>query len=387
MRGARWMSLLLVVAACNNSGSGANGNGGNGGNGSGGYGVGGNGSGSPNQCPSSPGGALIADALCVCGDLHDIGNLVVDASSATASGAIGVDGLSTLANHLDASGSFVAYAGLDDIGDTVVHHDLLTSANVAVAGNLEVDHDLGVGGNLSGVGRVAVDGTLRIGGANQMLGWQQVAARGPFSATPSPCPCGASQIFDVDGAIAAAKASSSTTVLSSGPSGTIGVNEMSLGTGVYYLADAATIGYSKLHVTGAVSLYVDGTIDDIGADKIVIDSGASLDMYVSGSVNTIGYAGLGDKSAPANFTLYLGGDAPVTLSIGAQWFHGSIYAPRARIGYVGDTNIAGGLFVDELAGTGNLVIGGQLPFSTGNTQCPPTPPMQPPVDNPTPPIS
>jgi hypothetical protein len=384
MRSGSLVLVAFLAAACGNgggSGSGAGGNGSNGG------GVGGSGGGTvpPNYCPGSPGGNLIANALCLCGDLRDIGNFVVDANSPTASGSIGVNGASTLINHLDVAGSYVAYGGLSDAGDTVVHESLTCAADVGIAGNVEVTHDLSVGGNLSGFGRVAVAGTLRVGGADQMIGFQQIAAKGGYTAPALPCPCDPASLFDVAGAIAAAKASSSTTVLATLPSGTIGVQDIELPSGVYYQADAATIGYERLHVTGAVSLYVDGRLDEIGADRIVIDPGASLDLYVAGSVNTVGYAGLGDKSAPAAFTLYIGGSDPVTVSIGAQFFHGSIYAPRANIVYIGDTHIQGGLFANQLSGTGQLVIGGQVPFSTSGGGCPPTPVGQP-TPSPTSPI-
>jgi hypothetical protein len=302
------------------------------------------GGGSSSCAPSSP-GALFSDALCLCGGLHDIGNLIVD-------GAVGVNRVSRLANHTGISDSFSVGEDLD------------------AAGDLSVQNDLSVAGDLLGIGRVAVGGVLRIRGADDMIGWQQAGSRGSFSATQPPCSC--DMPFNVAAAVALAKSSSATTVLSNSPSATIGIDPITLASGTYFSADAATLGYQQLHVTGAVSLFVDGTLDEIGADRIVIDPGASLDLYVSAGVNTVGYAGLGDQTAPASFRLYVGGSAPVTLSVGAQWFHGSIYAPQANIVYVGDTHVAGGLFAHELVGTGQLVISGALPGSPSGGGCPPT---------------
>jgi hypothetical protein len=383
--------LLLAAIGCGDSGAKSGGKsgggaGGGGGAGSSGGSSGGGGGGNGSNCaPSSP-GSVFADALCLCGSLHDVGNLDVDGLGPASSASVGVDGISRLANHTDIGGSFSAYGGLSDAGDTTVHVDLLSSADVDVAGNLDVLGDLAAGGNLSGLGRVAVGGVLRVAGADQMIGWQQLGARGSFTPVAPPCPCDPGSLFDVAGAVAAARASSSTVILSTGPSGTIGVNPIHLTSGAYYSADAATIGYARLHVTGAVSLFVDGDLDEIGADRLVLDAGATLDLYVSGGVNTVGYAGLGDATAPASLRLYVGGASPVTLSVGAQWFHGSIYAPRANLVYVGDTNVAGGLFADELVGTGQLAIGGNLPgASGGGGDCPPTTPGQPTV-TPTPPV-
>ncbi len=387
----KWLLIImaaLATAGCGNqsksgssgatngsSGTGATGSGGNNGNG---------GAGANSCSPSSP-GSLFGNALCLCGDLGDIGNLIVDGSGPGTSSSVGVDGKSALVNHTDIGGSYAAYAGLDDAGDTVVHQDLISAMSINVAGNLEVTRDLAIGGDLGGVGRVAVGGVLRVAGADDMIGFQQVAARGSFTAPASePCPCDSGSLFDVTAAVAAAKTASSTTILATSASGTIGVSDLDLKSGSYYLADSAVIGYSKLRISGAVSLFVDGTIDEIGADRIVIDSGATLDLYVTGGVNTVGYAGIGDVSSPSSFRLYVGGSAPLTLSVGAQWFHGSIYAPLANLVYVGDTHVAGGLFAQALVGTGRLVIGGNLPGSSGGGSCPP--PVAGPPITPTPPI-
>ncbi len=332
--------------------------------------------GSATCAPSSP-GALFANALCLCGDLADVGNLVVAGYGRGTSASAAVNGVSRMVNHLFVRDNFVAYSGLVDIGATEVDGNLLCSKDVDVAGNLVVGGDLAAGGNLTGIGHIQVDGTLRVAGSNQMLGWQNAPARGSFTPLGAPpCACAPGQLFDVAGAVTAAGASSATVKLSSGPTGTIGVATLTLGSGAYYSADAATIGYQKLHVTGAASLFVDGTLSEIGADRIVIDNGASLDLYVSGGVGTVGYAGLGDATSAASFRLYVGGTAPITVSVGAQWFAGSIYAPLANIAYVGDTHISGGLFTNQLVGTGELVIGGALPGSTSGSTCPAPPPSQ-----------
>jgi hypothetical protein len=342
------LCLALVVVGCDDPPKGAGPGGATSGtNGNAATGSNGSNSGGPSCAPSSP-GSLFSDALCLCGGLHDIGNLIVD-------GAVGVNRTSRLANNTGISDSFSIGEDLD------------------AAGNLSVQSDLAIGGNLFGIGRVAVGGVLRVRGADDMIGFQQTGSRGSFTATTPPCAC--DMPFDVAAAVASARASNATTVLATSPSGTIGVNPITLSTGSYYSADAATIGYERLHITGAVSLFIDGTLDEIGADRIVIDPGATLDLYVSAGVNTVGYAGLGDRKTPAAFRLYVGGSAPVTLSVGAQWFHGSIYAPLANIIYVGDTNVAGGLFAHELVGTGQLAIGGSLPGSPAGGSCPTLPPV------------
>src|SRR5262249_1556912 len=85
--------ILLLAAACSSSspggfgddstlgGGGKSGNGGNGAGGDlgggGGNGGGGGGGALPAECSASPAPAVFGNALCLCGDFKDIGNLLV----------------------------------------------------------------------------------------------------------------------------------------------------------------------------------------------------------------------------------------------------------------------------------------------------------------------
>jgi len=178
-----------------------------------------------------------------------------------------------------------------------------------------------------------------------------------------PCGCDDDQILDVNAEIEAARTDNDNQVAGL-PSdiASIGWTRMRLTSGRYYFGDISTIGATVLDIDGTVAIYIDGDLESVGAEWIHIRDGATLDLYVGGRVRTIGHVSLGDASDPSAFRLYIGGaDAP-TVSVGNKQFNGSIYAPRAMIRYVGNTNIRGSLFARELEGTGNLTIGYAAPL-------------------------
>ena len=118
-----------------------------------------------------------------------------------------------------------------------------------------------------------------------------------------------------------------------------------------------SIGFQRIRVKGAVSMYIDGSLKQIGAEVFDIADGATLDLYVRGTVKSIGHFRLGDAKIPAALRLFMGGDDEISLAIGNQIFYGAIYAPNARLKYVGNTIVEGALFAKELTGIGNFEMG------------------------------
>ncbi len=253
------------------------------------------------------------NALCLCDGLRDVGNLIVD-------GAVGIDGESRVINNTQVSGSWV------------------NAGAMTVTGNVEIAKDLSVGGDLSGVGRLEVKGALRVAGSRPR--------RRRMTTPRSGCPK----------SLAA-----------------IGVAVLELPTGSYYFNDLRTIGLTRIKVTGAVALHFDGDYLSIGADLIDIAPGASLDLYVSGVVRTVGYVRAGGEVSS------LGIPSLCRLIRSLE------PVPTASIAYVGHTVVRGGLFAKEVTGIGNLEIRGARPVPPDPTVCgqpDPTPPSQTPVDTP-----
>lgn len=324
---------------------------------------------------------LFAETVCVCDELRDVGNLVVGTSVAGDHATLAVLGPSKVINNFQVRGDFVPYGGLTATGNLEVTGSLATAGALDDLGNLNVSGDLDVGGDLSGIGRLAVGGTLRVGGADRFVGFEEVAATGPYTAIPPPA-CGCTDVFDVAGAVAAARTANDNAARGLPTSiRAIGATSLVIPTGRYYFSDLEAIGATGLVIDGHVSLYLDGNLEHVGAAWIRLENGAMLDLYVSGSVRTIGHVELGNKWDPSAFRLYVGGAEPATLQVGNQIFNGAIYAPRSELTYVGNTQLRGAVTARAIHGIGNLEIGYAAP------QCPeedpePDPPPPPSSDDP-----
>lgn len=324
------------------------------------------------SCPDSPATDVFAETVCVCEDFTDVGNLIVGRSVANDRATLAVNGRTTVLNNTQVRGTFIPYGGLEAKANVEVTEAIQSAGDVDALGNVEAGTDLEVGGNLTGVGRIAVDGTLRVGGEDRFLGWREIASEGAYGTTPAPpCGCSDAEIFDVVGAVAAARAQNDNAAAGLPTAiAAIGWTDVRLQSGSYFFDDVRTIGATRLTIDGNVAIYIDGNLDNIGAEWIRLNDGATLDLYVSGAVRTIGHVVLGDKWAPSSFRLYIGGTEEAAINVGNQMFNGAIYAPRAPLRYIGNTNIRGALTARTLLGVGNLVVGYAAPDAPPD-QCEP----------------
>lgn len=334
------------------------------------------------SCPQSPAGDVFDATVCICEDFRDIGNLIVGSSTGDPA-VLAVNGSSVALNNTDVRGSYVAYGGLEARANVMVDGTLSSAATVDALGNVDVGEDLEVGGDLTGIGRLAVDGALRVGGADRFLGYKEIGSVESYGSTPAPpCGCGDDQILDVAAAVDAARASNDNAAAGLDTDlENIGVSILQLGSGEYYFDEIRTIGATKLIIDGTVSIYLGGNLENIGAEWIRLMPGATLDLFVAGAVRTIGHVDLGDRQAPMSFRLYIGGAEDATINVGNQLYNGSIYAPRADVHYIGNTNVRGAIFAKNIKGTGNLVVGHAAPQEPPSDCDPPdsdTPDDEPP---------
>ncbi|HEY2900435.1 MAG TPA: collagen-binding domain-containing protein, partial [Polyangia bacterium] len=316
-------------------------------------------------------------ALCTCEDLTQVGLLKVGRGG-SGDGSVGVNGSSAVANASDVSGSWVTWKDWSAATGAHIGGSLRSGANLKAAGALWVGKDLAVKQNLTGAGLLTVGGDLRVGGTDLFLGARQIAGgRGAFdSPAAPPCGCDPQTLFDVAGAVAQAgsKNDNAAHAISSGTDLSIGVQRLVLDTGRYYFKGVHNIGAGVLDIRGNVAIYLDGSLDEIGAQAIKLESGATLDLYVSGAVRLIGFSPLGNRQSPSSFRLFIGGSDRVSVGAGLQEFFGSIYAPTADLAFAGVTVVWGSLFAKQVVDAGVLTInhGGAIPTCTPPVNVPPS---------------
>ena len=308
-------------------------------------------------------------ALCTCEDLTQIGFLKVG-TGPSGDGSVGVNGLSSVANDSQIAGSWVSWKQWTAGTGAHIGGSLRSGADLVVAGAVWVGKDLAVKQNLTGAGFLTVGGALRVGGNDVFLGLRQVAGGlAPFdSPTQPPCGCDPATVFDVAGAVAMAR-----TMNDNAAAGIPAGAQLDIG-----------VQRFVLDIRGNVSIYIDGSLNEIGAEAIKLEPGATLDLYVSGAVRLVGFTPIGNRTSPSSFRLFVGGSDRLSVGAGLQEFFGSIYAPKADIALAGVTVVWGSLFARNVIDAGVLAInhGGAIPTCTPPvTSKPdagaPPPPMQP----------
>jgi hypothetical protein len=297
-------------------------------------------------CPQ-PG--LFEHAVCVCEDLTQVGDLHVKAGPAGI-GSVGVNGRTDLVNEADVVGNWIAWGGFSGVGVSI-GDSLITPADVDIVGEARIANDLVIGGDLTAVGTLNV-GTLRLQGSDEVTGESTIGTRAPYqgAGAAAPCGCDESTFFDVKTAVLAAKQAND-----GEPSWDfIGEHELKLTTGSYYVTSAQVVGDATFHIEGSVSIFVDGSLASVGSSQWQLAPGATLDLFVSGSVEHVGSLAAGDGASPGAFRLYVGGDD--TATIGEVAFFGSLSAPRARVLYVGDARVVGSIFAKSVESIGSLTV-------------------------------
>jgi hypothetical protein len=300
-------------------------------------------------------------ALCLCGDLQDVGQGLVTRSFSHAKGDdgglahVGINGGVEVVGNFNVGGTLDVAGGVQGVGRLRVGQDLVSGDDVEITGSWTVGRDAWIDSDLSGVGNLDIGRDLYLSGDLEAIGKVKYGQghRG-FRYRGLPCGCGPEQIIDVAAEVAARRDSNDNTKI---PGGT-GATRIVLEDGEFYYADAAPlVGARSIEIRGRVALYVDSDIETVGNLSIELAQGAELRLWVRGKIETVGNLNFtaGDER-PRAFQLFMGGRGAAVMNVGNSTFIGSIYAPEVDIEYVGSLNVRGSLFANNLRGTGNLTI-------------------------------
>lgn len=310
----------------------------------------------PNQVScSSPAAKTFTAALCVCEDLDLVGHSVWVTSSDAKDAPAGVNGVTHVVGDTTFASGLVSWGGVTGAGTLDVGGDLVTPADVDNVGTTRIGGDVSVGGDMETVGDLSVGGVARVRGHLHHVGTDPQLTFGPYTAPAGPpCGCEPSTLLDVAAAVAVARTNNDNATLGSVEN--VGELTLTLDGGRYYLPSLSSVGSLHLKVTKPSALYIDGDFRTVGDDSLSVAEGASLDLYVNGSLENVGTWKVSDDTLAGVVRLFVGGKDGMVQSVGSHDFVGALYAPTAPVELVGDTTFRGALFVKSLNGVGELTV-------------------------------
>ncbi|MCC6877501.1 MAG: hypothetical protein IT378_24555, partial [Sandaracinaceae bacterium] len=208
----------------------------------------------------------------------------------------------------------VRVAGADglDVTLTSIGEDLHVRHDVSGGEAILVGADAYIGGdvmtsNLSITGRLHTPDCAAVPG-----GVTSASCVSQAVTVPDPCACAASDRVPV-GAIVdyyAVASHNDNATVSLDPSvlataGGGGARRLDLPCGYYYLD--AIAGAATIAAHGRTALFVGGDVDASAAMDFVVDPGATLDVFVAGTLHTTASLRVGSPAYPHNVRFYIGG--------------------------------------------------------------------------------
>lgn len=153
---------------------------------------------------------------------------------------------------------------------------------------------------------------------------------------------------------------SSLSGLSSSGSYSLGSNNTAaLNAGDYKFSSMAISGNAILTLSGTINIYFTESSSDAlkitGNGKIIVASGATINVYTNGKCDLSGNGVVNNTSLPENFLIYstYSGSADGVKITGNGNFYGAIYAPDTQIKVTGNGDVYGALVGSTLTVTGN----------------------------------
>jgi hypothetical protein len=342
-----------------------------------------------NVCTGGLAELTFTHALCSCSDANIQGVFKTDSFNSTTGtyqpgqtgGAVGVNDSFVVAG-VPAIGGTLAIGGSSGWtlgGAGSVAGDLDVAGNVTLAGVTSVGRDVWVEGNVTSAGVLDVGRDLHQTPGNFVVGIVGVGGSTDTSTSftlPEPCACADSEILDISAIVSQGQAQNDNAAIGLSPSAydaLVGVADVTLPCGRFYLDQIAGVGDVTFHVPGRTALFVGGDVASAGVLSFDIGAQGELDLFVRGNLVPTGLTTFGNAAHPAATRIYVGGSDNVLLT-GAGEFVGNIYAPRATVIATGYSDFYGSIFAGNFEAPGALFIHYDRGVLAAGQECPPTPP-------------
>jgi hypothetical protein len=342
------------------------------------------------QCTGQIAEEIFKSALCTCQDVNLQGYLRTRGFSSASAGAdagangapVGINGnyvipaLAVNAGFTDVGGSF-AVAGSDSLafaGDFTVNGDFHAASSLALAGYTPIAGSAWIGGDVTNAGYATVGGNLYITG-NDVLPLTVTGTRTKQTVSVAP-PCDCNALLDVGALVDAAQVTNDNASIGLSPDAlhdVIGVADVTLPCGKYFLNDISGIGQIVIRVGGRVALFIEGSITAAADLEVQLSPSAEIDVFIKGTLVLAGKGSFGSTSRPAATRIYVGGSDDVVL-VGASGFVGNLYAPYARVTSVGYAKVWGSIFANDFQVPGYADISYDRAITQAGQGCSAPPP-------------
>ncbi len=229
-------------------------------------------------------------------------------------GSVGANGALKTTSFFSVSGDLRTVARLEVGSEMKIGQELHDGANLVLKGKLTVADDARVAGTITGSGEATIGGKLYTPACGSLPGDVTVAG-GCVSQTPTvndPCACKAADRVPVPSIV------THYSTLANNDNALIGLSaavfdasgapaRLDLPCGYYYLNQITSSGALTIAVHGPTALIVGGSIDVASAITFTLDPGATLDVFVGGTVAATALLRVGSMAYPAGSRFYVGG--------------------------------------------------------------------------------
>jgi hypothetical protein len=285
-------------------------------------------------------------------------------------------------SELDVSGD-VRVAGTGGLGsaNTQIGQEVHSADDLRTAETTRVGEDAFVGGELDGT--IEITGDLHVPDCGSVPGSVTSAScvAGPVT-VPEPCACGADELIPIDDIVAFyampanndnALVSLDSDVFTSGS----GPRRLDLPCGYYHLDGID--GAVTIAAHGRTALFVSGDVSAGSAMAFVVDPGATLDVFIAGTLSASASLRVGSPAYPRNVRFYVGGvdtsfDPPRSVDLTSDVdLAGLFYAPNGAVHSTSSLEMYGAVFAGDFHNTASTTIHYDAAAARLGEDCPDVP--------------
>ena len=238
----------------------------------------------------------------------------------------------------------------------------------------EIRHDLQLGGTIHASSPFTVDNNAYVVGG--VSGVTVTGTTTHPASIPAPCDCAPQQIVPVAAIVAAHRPPNNddSTIgldpnIVSADAG-VGSLRIDLPCGNYYFSNVRTSNPVTIFAHGHVGLYIDGDLTGSSPLAFGLDPTATLDIFVSGTLDTSALLTIGSPNYAALCRLYVGGTASLAFSQNVN-IGCNIYAANSQLVDWSATNaIYGSIFAGNFQASDNTFIHYDEAVLAAGNECP-----------------